>query len=202
MSDWTGNRNSIFKTIGASNHTDKEREVNDYYATDPIAIDKLFAVEIFSRYIYECACGEGHLSERMKKYGKIVVSTDIVDRGYKEQVATLDFLNAPSCVGEYYDIITNPPYKYAREFVERAMECLADGGKCAMLLKLTFLEGQRRRKLFEAYPPKTVYVFSERLLCAKNGDFEKMRANGGSAIAYAWFVWEKGWEGETKIKWI
>ena len=82
------------------------------------------------------------------------------------------------------------------------MECLADGGKCAMLLKLTFLEGQRRRKLFEAYPPKTVYVFSERLLCAKNGDFEKMRANGGSAIAYAWFVWEKGWEGETKIKWI
>ena len=32
--DWTGNYNSIFKTLGASNHTDKEREVNDYYATD------------------------------------------------------------------------------------------------------------------------------------------------------------------------
>ena len=74
MSDWTGNRNSIFKTIGASNRTDKEREVNDYYATDPIAIDKLFAVEKFSGYIWECACGGGHLSERMKKYGKIVVS--------------------------------------------------------------------------------------------------------------------------------
>lgn len=24
--DWTGNYNSIFKTIGASSHTDKERE--------------------------------------------------------------------------------------------------------------------------------------------------------------------------------
>lgn len=39
--DWTGNKNSIFKTLGASNHTTKERENNDYYVTDPIAIDSL-----------------------------------------------------------------------------------------------------------------------------------------------------------------
>ena len=32
--DWTGNLNSIYKTLGASNHTDKEREENDFYATD------------------------------------------------------------------------------------------------------------------------------------------------------------------------
>ena len=43
--DWIGNKNSIFKTLGASNHTDKERENNDFYATDPIAIDKLLTVE-------------------------------------------------------------------------------------------------------------------------------------------------------------
>ena len=41
MKDWTGNKNSIYKTLGASNYTDKERENNDYYATDPIAIDVL-----------------------------------------------------------------------------------------------------------------------------------------------------------------
>lgn len=41
--DWTGNSNSIYKTLGASNHTDKEREENDFYATEPIAIDKLYA---------------------------------------------------------------------------------------------------------------------------------------------------------------
>ena len=28
--DWTGNSNSIYKTLGASNHTDKERETNDF----------------------------------------------------------------------------------------------------------------------------------------------------------------------------
>lgn len=41
--DWTGNGKSIFTTLGASNHTDKEREINDYYATDPIAIDALLS---------------------------------------------------------------------------------------------------------------------------------------------------------------
>lgn len=41
MKDWIGNQKSIFATLGASNHTDKEREKNDYYATSPIAIDAL-----------------------------------------------------------------------------------------------------------------------------------------------------------------
>ena len=26
MQDWTGNKNSVYKTLGASNHTDKERQ--------------------------------------------------------------------------------------------------------------------------------------------------------------------------------
>lgn len=38
MKDWTGNTNSVYKAIAATNHADSERELNDYYATDPIAI--------------------------------------------------------------------------------------------------------------------------------------------------------------------
>lgn len=52
-----------------------------------------------------------------------------------------------------FDIITNPPYKFAREFVEKALEVVADGQKVAMFLKLTFLEGQARRELFRRCPP-------------------------------------------------
>lgn len=62
MKDWTGNKNSIFKTLGASNHTDKERQKEDYYATDPIAAKLLLQVEKFSPHIWECACGEKHLA--------------------------------------------------------------------------------------------------------------------------------------------
>ena len=68
-----------------------------------------------------------------------------------------------------------------------------------MFLRLLFLESQSRRKLFEKQPPKTVYVFSKRVNCAKNGDFVTYDS---SAVAYAWFVWEKGYTGETVVKWI
>lgn len=34
--DWKGNYNSIYKTLGASNHIERGRELNDFYATDHI----------------------------------------------------------------------------------------------------------------------------------------------------------------------
>lgn len=61
MKDWSGNKNSIYTTLGASNHTDKDREENDYYATDPVAIDKLLKVEQLSNFIWEPAVGGGAL---------------------------------------------------------------------------------------------------------------------------------------------
>lgn len=61
MNDWTGNGNSIFKTLGASSHTDKKREVNDYYATSPEAIDLLLSKMELPAQVLEPACGSGHL---------------------------------------------------------------------------------------------------------------------------------------------
>ena len=198
MSDWVGNANSIFKTLGASNHTDYERESNDYYATEPKAAELLLEVEDLHTAIWECACGEGHLAEVFKRHGYTVKATDLIDRGYG--CGGVDFLKEN--IRFYGDIVTNPPYKYAREFVEHAIDTVADGYKVCMFLKLQFLEGKARRALFDTYPPKRIYVASGRLLCAKNGDFEKMKAGGGSAVAYAWFVWEKGYTGDTVVKWI
>lgn len=201
--DWTGNSNSIYKTLGASNHTDKERQADDFYATDPIAIDKLLTVERPKHNIWECACGAGHLSQRLEESGFTVVSSDIVDRGYKAFTYYFDFLTAAEApYSERFDILTNPP-KYAKEFVLKALELLRNGCKAYMFLKLTFLEGKARyNELFKVYPPKAVYVFSERIMCAKNAEFQRMQEGGGSAVAYAWFVWEKGYTGTTKVKWI
>ena len=198
--DWTGNYNSIFKTLGASNHTDKEREINDYYATDPIAIDVLIndgKAEI-SNNVWECSCGEGHLSKRLLDYGYDVTSTDLIDRGYG--IGGVNFLDTNSMF--YGDIITNPPYKYAIQFVEHALDIIPEGNKVFMFLKLQFLEGKSRKELFKKYPPKCIYVSSSRILCAKNGDFEGMKKSGGSAVAYAWYEWEKGYTGDTVIKWV
>ncbi|WP_322170279.1 NAD(P)-dependent oxidoreductase [Acutalibacter caecimuris] len=189
---------SVYVTMGASNHTERDRHPDDFYATEPAAIELLLSKEKFAPEIWECACGMGHLSEVLKAHGYNVISTDLVYRGYGDP-EPLNFLSETLEDFEG-DIITNPPYKYALEFVERAIESVAPGRKVAMFLKLQFLEGQKRKQLFLKNPPKTVYVSSSRLYCAKNGEFERYKDT--KAIAYAWFVWVKGFMGDTVIKWI
>lgn len=184
----------VYITIGASNHTPDEREINDYYATDPRAIDLLLEQEEFYPHIWEPACGEGHLSNRLKQLGYLVYSSDLIDRGYG---VCQNFLTTQAdYVG---DIITNPPYKHAMEFVYKGLELLKPQRKMALFLKLTFMEGKKRKDMFMNHPPKVIYVSSSRIICAKNGDFDNIKS---SAIAYAWYVWEKGYKGNTTIKWI
>ena len=194
MKDWVGNMNSIYSTLGASNHSRTERQSEDYYATEPKAMELLLGEEIFAPHVWECACGEGHLSKVLEKHGYDVKSTDLIYRGYGSQE---DFLKAER--GFDGDIITNPPYKFAQQFVEKALRTVKPGRKVAMFLKLTFLEGKGRKQFFLDNPPKTVYVSSSRLICAINGDFKRITS---SAVAYAWFVWEKGYAGDPVIKWI
>ena len=55
--DWVGNAKSVFTCNGSSNHSEEERQVNDYYATEPKAIELLLEREKFSNSIWECACG-------------------------------------------------------------------------------------------------------------------------------------------------
>lgn len=198
MKNWVGNKNSIFKTLGASNHTDKERECEDFYATDPIAIDALLEKATLSHNLWECACGTGDLSKRLIELGYNVKSTDLVNRGYGQ--GGVDFL---LCEDRFRgDIITNPPYKYAKQFVEHALDLINDGDKVFMFLKIQFLEGKGRRKLFDTGQLKSVYVSSSRILCAKNGDFDGMIKGGGSAVAYAWYEFVKGYNGDTTILWV
>ena len=188
----------VYATVGATNHSKFEREQHDYYATDPKAIELLLDKVRFSNDVWECACGEGHLSKVLKSRGYDVLSTDLIDRGYGE--GGIDFLQDTRKFDG--DIITNPPYKYAKEFVEHAIESVSDGHKVAMFLKLTFLEGKSRRELFEKYPPKYIYVSTGRINCCKNGDFSKEQRANNSALAYAWFIWEKSFRGEPKIRWF
>lgn len=195
--DWTGNKTSVHATLGSRNVATQERVEHDYYATEPKAVELLLELEQFGSTIWEPACGEGHISKVLEAHGYSVASTDLIDRGYG--IGGVDFLGLDSRPVDY-DIITNPPYKYGMEFVEKALEVVAEGRKVAMFLKLQFLEGKARRALFEKYPPKTVYVSSGRLHCARNGDFKEAVKN--NAVAYCWFVWEKGYMGNTVIKWF
>lgn len=201
MKDWTGNKATTFVQLGASNHSSKEREKNDFYATDPYSL-KIFLealkrdnIELHSK-IWECACGQGHLSEVLIERGYNVLSTDKINRGYG---LIQDFLEVLPFKEYDYDILTNPPYKYAKEFVEQGLKLVKEKRYVIMFLKIQFLEGQERRKLFNENPPKFVYVNSKRQTCYINGDMSEKLS---SASCYCWFIWQKGFKGESVIRWI
>jgi hypothetical protein len=196
--DWTGNKKSVFTSIGASNHAAEEREKHDYYATEPKAVQLLLKLETFHQNVWECACGEGHLSKVLIKAGHNVRSTDLIDRNYATEI--MDFIAIDNIEAWNGDIITNPPYKYAEQFVEKALSIIPTGRKVAMFMGIQFVEGKKRKQFLKTYPIKTVYVSSSRLNCAKNGDFVKYNTN--SARCYAWFIWEKDFNGITQLKWF
>lgn len=89
--DWTGNGNSVFKALAASNHSKTERQAEDYYATEPRAAELLLENEVFDGAVWECACGEKHLSEVLEnRLGGVVRSSDLYNRCGNE---VFDFLS-------------------------------------------------------------------------------------------------------------
>lgn len=176
------------------------RVKDDYYATPPQSTQALLDVLELKGTILEPACGEGHISEVLKKNypGSEIVSTDLVDRGYG--VGGIDFLEKE--YDRVFDnVITNPPFKYMREFVEKSLEISTD--KVIMFGKIQFLEGQRRKEFLKNSPLKYVYVFSERQNPMRNGSpVDENGKKWSSTMCFAWYVWEQGYQGEPIIRWL
>ncbi len=198
--DWGGNKRTTYAQLGASNHTDTEREAHDFYATDPIAIDRLAQVYTIPKNIIEISAGNGHLSERLKELGHNVISYDLVQRSYSLDKVQ-NFLECEE-LPKGYNVLTNPPFNISLEFVLHSLKLLEDGQQAIFFLKIQFLESAKRYKeLFSKYPPKHIFVFTERCLCAMNGEFEIDGKRQSSAVCYAWYIWEKGYKGNTTLGW-
>ena len=188
---------NIWSAIGATNHAvDKDREENDFYATDPKALRILFdegGYKFPSNNILEPCAGMGHLSEVLKSYGYNVTSYDLIDRGY---CPIKNFFDIDKFDGS---ICTNPPFKQAESFVKHALDIIPENQDAAFFLKLIFLEGKSRKIMYKNYPLKHIYVFSSRISCAKGGD---PKFFGGGAVAYAWFIFNKSYKNLPTISWI
>lgn len=172
----------------------ENRERDDFYPTPPEATRALLAVERFDGSIWEPACGDGAISKVLAESGHVVVSSDLVDRGFG-QTGT-DFLM--EWRPRTHNIITNPPFKLALPFARHALRLTT--GKVALLCRLAWLEGQERREFFENSPLARVWVFSKRLTMLRGGwDGGK---GGGSMTAFAWFVWDHAHDGKPTLGWI
>jgi len=164
----------------------------DFYPTPTWAVMALIDNEKFEGDIWECACGDGEMSAVLQTTGNDVYSSDLYNRGYGD--SGLDFLKSSRTAD---NIVTNPPFNSAEDFVLQA-EKLARK-KYAFLLRLAFLEGgSRQKRIFNITPPSRVWVFSERITFYPR-DAE---IKGSGTTAYAWFVWDKSHTGQTELKWL
>jgi len=179
------------------------REVDDFYATNPQSVrDLLDIYPIESSSFIEPCVGQGHIANVLKEYYPEAKYKfyDLVHRGYK-RTRVKDFLTLEDDSKVDW-IITNPPYKFAKEFIEKSLSMTNTG--VAMFLKLQFLEGQARKDFFKNTPLKYVYVFSARQDDRRDG-LELNPKTGkkwGGTVAYAWFIWEHSYKGEPIIRWI
>lgn len=175
--------------------TTRERVEDDFYATPTGSVIQLLTREEIIYPAWECACGDGAIAKLLKGD---VLATDLIDRGYGQ--GGVDFLTTEPDK-EIKTVITNPPFNLFTEFLERGLEMAKE--KLILFGKLQALEGEKRATILENTPLKVVYVFKKRQSPLRNGSpVDEKGKPWASTMAFAWFVWEKGFVGEPVIRWI
>ncbi len=141
----------------------------------------------------EPAANRGHMVAPLREYFNRVEAADVHDYGAGFPVA--DYLWGPIPAPVDWTI-TNPPFRLAEQFLERAFASSTLG--IAVIVRAAFLEGQGRfERLFSVNPPSFVFQFTERVVMHKG----RLAPEGSTATAYAWLVWIDG-ESPTQLEWI
>ncbi len=140
----------------------------------------------------EPAANRGHMVKPLSEYFATVYAADVHD--YGAGFAVEDYLFGPLPTPVDWTI-TNPPFRLAEQFIERALE----SSDCvAVIVRAAFLEGQGRfERLFAKNPPSHVLQFTERVVMHRG----KLSPDGSTATAYAWLVWADR-AADTKLRWI
>ena len=182
------------------------RVSRDFYTTNPEAVRKLIRCHYHGslpkgRYLEPCVA-TGNIADVIKGHGSEVVGVDIEDYGYPGTIVR-NFLDWQT--DEVFDgVITNPPFMLAEQFIRKSLSLIKEHGEAVFFLKIQFLEGEKRRKLFEELPPRWVYINTKRVpTWAENQKVDpKTGKPWATTMCSAWYIWEKGWRGEPTIRWI
>lgn len=166
-----------------------ERIDNDFYPTETWATRTVVRKLLDDGFItpeedivWECACGEGHISKVLLQHNFNVHSSDLIDRGYGD--TGVDFLKTSEVHGNM--IFTNPPYgDLAEEFISLALDRMNPvDGKVIMLLRNEYDCAKKRRYLFgdnNNYAAKFVLTSRPRWVAGSKGS---PRHN------YSWYYWD------------
>jgi hypothetical protein len=166
---------------------------DDLYETPAVATRALLRVENLPHHIWEPAAGRGAIVNVLRDAGHRVLASHLIDYGDPTHFPRRDFLLEPLPPG-CAAIVTNPPFKLAEEFIAHALDLCP---RVVMLLRLAFLESERRCHILEERGLARVHVFRKRLPMMHRDGWEGRKANSG--MAFAWFVWDRGHVGPATI---
>lgn len=180
---------------GDKRHALKARK-DDLYETPPEAVTALLRAENLPDIVWEPACGPGSIVRVLRASGRQVYATDLVGYDSPDQdCAGWDFLMEKQVPIGVQAIVTNPPYKLAGQFATHAMMLCP---KVVMLLRLAFLESEGRSSILDGGFLARVYPFRDRLPMMHREGWEGPKST--NTIAFAWFVWERGWNKSTEMR--
>jgi hypothetical protein len=161
----------------------EERRENDWYPTSSEVTQALLRVEKFDGVIWDCASGDDAILKVCKDNGYTrLLGSDINPRGEGKK---LDFLTIEPRLFDL-NIITNPPFNLAKEFIEKAHSL--NPRSISMVLKSSYWHAKSRKALFDKYPPAVVYPLLWR------PDFLGL---GRPTMEIMWCVWRRGMTGKT-----
>lgn len=143
----------------------------------------------------EPACGRGHMATPLAEYFGHVEAFDAYHYGFGP---VRDFLAGPLELQSHDWVITNPPFRLAEEFLDRALVVARRG--VAILARTVFLESVGRyERIFAHRPPSVVAQFTERVPMVKG----RLDQKASTATGYAWFMWLKGeTQRPARMMWI
>jgi hypothetical protein len=165
----------------------------DLYETPACAVEALLRVEKLPHRIWEPAAGRGAIVRVLRDHGHAAIASDLIDYGFPLHFAG-DFLSQTKMPAGCECILTNPPFQIVGEFVAHALDLAT---RVIILARLAFLESTRRTEILERRGLARVHVFRKRLPMMHRAGWDG--PNASSAIAFAWFVFERDHRGPTTI---
>ena len=182
---------------------DPKRRKNDFYPTPPLATYVLCKYAKPPHNVIEPCAGRGNISIELERQGHSVESYDLhkYDNPLTE-IHQQDALDLP-WKEPFCGIVTNPPYH--KNLPHKLSEKFIDAfDYTAMFVRLTFLEGIKRKKLFTKHPPSDIIFLSDRIRFSEK-HIEPIERDDqiGGMIAYMWIIWDKRKDCiNTKVQWV
>jgi hypothetical protein len=178
---------------GSGTHPHAQRGA-DMYETPPVAVEALLRAEKLPHVVWEPAAGRGAIVNVLRAAGHSVIASDLIDYGVAAIQGGRDFLKETAAPAGCDTIITNPPFRIAQDFVEHALDLVPS---VILLLRLAFLESERRSGILDGGKLARVHVFKNRLPMMHRSGWQGPRAS--SAIAFGWFIWSRAHSGPATI---